>query len=163
MACGLLIGAISVLPEEAEVPIEFVRAAILAVSFEIRADAAREFSCRLRPTASTALTRVREPRRPGEPISFYASAGTPDHPAPGEPALPHAEKTSDLLLDALSKREMEVAALVSAGRTNQQIAHALGLSQKTVETYLARIFRKLGICSRSQIATLIGRARADSA
>ena len=58
---------------------------------------------------------------------------------------------------------MGIAVLVSAGRTNQQIARALGLSNKTVETYLSRIFRKLNICSRSQIATLIGRAHAGFA
>jgi DNA-binding NarL/FixJ family response regulator len=58
---------------------------------------------------------------------------------------------------------MGIAVLVSAGRTNQQIARALELSNKTVETYLSRIFRKLDICSRSQIATLIGRSQADSA
>ncbi len=60
-------------------------------------------------------------------------------------------------LDQLSERELEIAVLISKGRTNQQIAHTLKLSHKTVETYLARIFKKLRICSRTQVATLIGR------
>ncbi|MFL6139300.1 MAG: AAA family ATPase [Frankiaceae bacterium] len=60
-------------------------------------------------------------------------------------------------LDCLSERELEIAVLVSRGRTNQQIAQALHLSHKTVETYLARIFKKLQVGSRAQVATLIGR------
>ncbi|MFG1972810.1 AAA family ATPase [Nonomuraea fuscirosea] len=60
-------------------------------------------------------------------------------------------------LRQLSGRELEIAMLVSDGRTNQQIARALDLSHKTVETYLARIFKKLGVCSRAQVAALIGR------
>lgn len=60
------------------------------------------------------------------------------------------------VLNTLSRREMEIATLVSAGRTNQQIASALTLSTKTVETYLARIFKKLSITSRTRIAHLVG-------
>jgi DNA-binding NarL/FixJ family response regulator len=62
-------------------------------------------------------------------------------------------------LDLLSRRELEIAVLVSKGRTNQQIASKLLLSHKTVETYLGRIFKKLGICSRAQVATMIGRSQ----
>jgi DNA-binding NarL/FixJ family response regulator len=60
-------------------------------------------------------------------------------------------------LDLLSRRELEIAVLISKGRTNQQIANNLTLSQKTVETYLARVFKKLGIRSRAQVAAIIGR------
>jgi DNA-binding NarL/FixJ family response regulator len=58
----------------------------------------------------------------------------------------------------LSRREAEIARLVSEGCTNQQIASALRLSTKTVETYLSRIFKKLDICSRVQIAHQVGLA-----
>jgi DNA-binding NarL/FixJ family response regulator len=64
----------------------------------------------------------------------------------------------DLPLTQLSQRELDVARLVGAGQTNQQIARNLGLSHKTVETYLTRIFKKLGASSRSQVAAEIGRA-----
>jgi DNA-binding NarL/FixJ family response regulator len=60
-------------------------------------------------------------------------------------------------LDLLSPRELEIAVLISKGRTNQQIANNLALSHKTVETYLGRIFKKLGIRSRAQAAAIIGR------
>lgn len=63
-------------------------------------------------------------------------------------------------LDVLSPRENEVADLVALGLTNQQIARKLELSPKTVETHLGRTFRKLGVFSRAEIATLVGRADA---
>ncbi|MFJ9522986.1 AAA family ATPase [Kitasatospora sp. NPDC101801] len=59
-------------------------------------------------------------------------------------------------LAELSRREVQVAGLVSEGCTNQQIAGRMGVSAKTVETYLSRIFRKLGIVSRAQVAHLVG-------
>ncbi|HEX5120920.1 MAG TPA: AAA family ATPase [Pseudonocardiaceae bacterium] len=76
----------------------------------------------------------------------------------GDPSAP-AEPEPGPALELLSERELEIAVLVSEGRTNQQIARALRLSHKTVETYLARIFKKLDVCSRTQIATMIGRGQ----
>jgi DNA-binding CsgD family transcriptional regulator len=68
------------------------------------------------------------------------------------------------ILSQLSSRESEVAVLVSRGRTNQQIARTLGVSHKTIETYLSRVFAKLNISSRAEIANLVGRTEgADSA
>lgn len=61
-------------------------------------------------------------------------------------------------LATLSKRELEIAVLVSGGRTNQQIARALELSHKTVETHLGRIFRKLDVSSRAEVAAAVGRS-----
>lgn len=61
-------------------------------------------------------------------------------------------------LESLSERELEIALLVSDGRTNQQIARTLALSHKTVETYLGRIFKKLDVSSRAEVAAMVGRA-----
>ncbi|OLE27038.1 MAG: hypothetical protein AUG49_06480 [Catenulispora sp. 13_1_20CM_3_70_7] len=58
-------------------------------------------------------------------------------------------------LDRLTAREMEIARLVRDGRTNRQIARALGLSTKTVEAHLSRIFAKLSIPSRTVLAVLV--------
>jgi DNA-binding NarL/FixJ family response regulator len=49
------------------------------------------------------------------------------------------------LLSKLSQREREVLQLLAEGRTGAQIAERLSLSQKTVETYRARLVEKLGI------------------
>jgi DNA-binding NarL/FixJ family response regulator len=48
----------------------------------------------------------------------------------------------------LTKRELEVLALVVEGKTNQEIGLALGISDKTVEKHLEGIFGKLGVASR---------------
>ncbi|MET8419227.1 AAA family ATPase [Streptomyces sp. NPDC005134] len=69
---------------------------------------------------------------------------------------PH--QSVDARLTRLSGREREISVLVSDGYTNQQIARALRLSHKTVETHLGRIFKKLKVGSRAQVATSIGRA-----
>ena len=49
------------------------------------------------------------------------------------------------LLERLSAREREVLQLLAEGRTGAEIAARLALSQKTVETYRARLVEKLGI------------------
>ncbi len=48
-------------------------------------------------------------------------------------------------LARLSAREREVLQLIAEGRTGAEIAERLALSQKTVETYRARLIEKLGI------------------
>jgi DNA-binding NarL/FixJ family response regulator len=58
---------------------------------------------------------------------------------------------------ALSRREQEVATLVTAGDSNPEIAQALYLSPKMIEGHMHRIFEKLGITSRAQLAATIAR------
>ena len=65
-----------------------------------------------------------------------------------KPAAPVA--TSEL-----SPREREVAVLVARGATNRQIAEALVISERTAETHLERIFSKLGLRARAQLATWV--------
>ncbi|MFI0481960.1 AAA family ATPase [Actinomadura sp. 9N215] len=57
---------------------------------------------------------------------------------------------------ALTEGERRIAVLVGQGATNQQVANRLFLSVKTVEASLTRIYRKLGIRSRSQLGSLLG-------
>jgi DNA-binding CsgD family transcriptional regulator len=58
-----------------------------------------------------------------------------------------------------------VAELAAAGRTTRQIAAELLLTPKTVETHLTRVFRKLGVTSRGQLAPMLnaGDQEAESA
>lgn len=63
-------------------------------------------------------------------------------------------------LDALTTREKQVAGLVTNGHTNRQIAQRLGVSDKTVEAHLARVFSKLGVGSRAAVASAVARLRA---
>jgi DNA-binding NarL/FixJ family response regulator len=48
-----------------------------------------------------------------------------------------------------------VAKLVAAGKRNREVAAALFLSEKTVESHLARIYDKLGVRSRAALATIL--------
>ena len=55
----------------------------------------------------------------------------------------------------LTEREAAVAELVAAGRSNKQVAAALFLSEKTVERHLTRVYGKLGVRSRTELANLL--------
>ncbi|MEV6484063.1 AAA family ATPase [Streptomyces sp. NPDC051576] len=53
----------------------------------------------------------------------------------------------------LTPQELAVARLVASGLTNRQVARELVISVKTVEYHLGRIFPKLGVDSRTRLAT----------
>ena len=61
----------------------------------------------------------------------------------------------------LTRREKEIAGLVVDGLGNREIAERLFLSKRTVDSHLEHIFTKLGLSSRTQLATwvLAGRSR----
>ena len=59
---------------------------------------------------------------------------------------------------SLTERELQVARLVVDRRTNPEIADALFLSPKTVETHMRNIFRKLNVSSRVEVARAVERA-----
>jgi DNA-binding CsgD family transcriptional regulator len=81
-------------------------------------------------------------------------------PPPPPPRAVAAERVTRSTLGLLSNRELDIARLVSEGLTNQQIATKLTISPKTVETYLTRVFKKLEVTSRAQVAHQVGRAGA---
>jgi DNA-binding NarL/FixJ family response regulator len=56
----------------------------------------------------------------------------------------------------LSRREVEVVRLLGVGRTNREIAHALFLSQRTVDMHVRNILGKLGCRSRVEAAHRAG-------
>jgi DNA-binding NarL/FixJ family response regulator len=58
-------------------------------------------------------------------------------------------------LDRLSPGEREVALLVAQGRTNQEIGTALRMSTATIKAYVSRIFTKLNLTNRVQVALLV--------
>jgi DNA-binding CsgD family transcriptional regulator len=61
--------------------------------------------------------------------------------------------------DALTPTEERVAELVADGQTNKEVAQALFLSEKTVEANLTRIYRKLGVRSRTGLAARLASSR----
>lgn len=52
----------------------------------------------------------------------------------------------------LTRREREILALLADGRTNPEIAEQLGLGVESVKTYVERIFGKLGVRRRTEVA-----------
>jgi DNA-binding NarL/FixJ family response regulator len=56
--------------------------------------------------------------------------------------------------DALTDREREVLVLVAKGLSNQQIADALVISERTARTHVSNILGKLAVASRTQAALL---------
>jgi DNA-binding NarL/FixJ family response regulator len=61
-------------------------------------------------------------------------------------------------LDALTRREQEVARYVAQGLTNPQIARALGISFSTVKDHVHNILRQLGLQSRQELVAVVVRA-----
>ena len=61
----------------------------------------------------------------------------------------------------LTARERQVAGLVAKGLTNREVAERLVLSQRTVDSHMEHIMRKLGCTSRVQVS-LHARALASS-
>ncbi len=55
----------------------------------------------------------------------------------------------------LTATELRVAELVGSGRTNQEAAETLFISVRTVESHLGRIYRKLGVRSRTELAATL--------
>ena len=60
-------------------------------------------------------------------------------------------------LEALTRREREVLALIAEGFTNRHIAERLVLSENTVETHVRNVLRKLQVARRLEAAMVYGR------
>ncbi len=70
---------------------------------------------------------------------------------------PVASRRADLTAKgALSAQELQIARLAATGLSNREIGLRLFMSHRTVGSHLYRIFPKLGITSRSQLADTLG-------
>ncbi len=76
-----------------------------------------------------------------EAVAYALSAPVPEDVAEAVRAV-----------DALTPREREVARLVAQGLTNRQVAEQLVLTEKTAANHIGRVFDKLGVHSRGQLA-----------
>jgi DNA-binding CsgD family transcriptional regulator len=67
---------------------------------------------------------------------------------------------SGLLAGArLSRREVEVLGLTASGLSNQDTARRLGIAEATVKAHLTRVFRRVGVRNRVQLAALYHQGR----
>ena len=68
--------------------------------------------------------------------------------------------TADILIvgagmAGLTGRELEIARLVAARKSNKAVGKALGISPRTVSTHLSHIYHKLGVGTRGELTDLI--------
>lgn len=94
--------------------------------------------------------RLTAKRAPCASVEMVARTGVPQRKG--------SDGLQELRLHVLSPQERRMMPLVADGNTNQQIAHALALSPKTVKNYMANMFKKLQITRRAQAAALYMRA-----
>lgn len=86
------------------------------------------------------------------PVSHLVRAIRSVH---GGDRLPQIEaRATASLLNRVTPREREVLSLIAHGRTNRDIAEALGVSPRTVSSHVASIYRKLGLGDRVEAARL---------
>jgi predicted ATPase/DNA-binding CsgD family transcriptional regulator len=99
--------------------------------------------------ATTPLERVIEiaTRDANVPSAGPSAAGDGTHP------------NTAIAVSALTRREREIAGLVTDGMSNREIAERLVISKRTVDAHVEHIFAKLGVSSRVQVATWMRSAR----
>ncbi|MBO4253529.1 helix-turn-helix transcriptional regulator [Streptomyces griseorubiginosus] len=111
-----------------------------------------EEAARLWAAARELAGRLRVLRFAGPPSDACRSDDVSPEPAPTGPEL-----------TSLTRRELDVARLVGMGRRTREVAGALKVSPRTIEVHLSRIYRKLGIGSRAELARLMAvRASTDA-
>lgn len=75
-----------------------------------------------------------------EEITPPTTTPAPERPPAGEPR------------SKLTCREKEIATLLGRGLTNRQIAEELVISERTVDTHVRNVLKKLGLDTRLQVA-----------
>ncbi len=90
------------------------------------------------------LENIRTLKSGGSPISPIIARQILKHLAPSALDADGSETV------ALSERESEVLNLLARGFSYEEIAGILGLSAQTISTYIKRLYRKLGVHSRSE-------------
>jgi DNA-binding CsgD family transcriptional regulator len=107
-----------------------------------------------REDAELALGQARI-RRPNRPRAAHSAV----HQLPARATVPHRDVDWSLL----SEREHQIAHLVGRAMTNRQIANRIERSPHTVNYHLRQIFRKLGVNSRVELASLLRQHEAGRA
>ncbi len=64
---------------------------------------------------------------------------------------PQRSSAHSIGIPSLTRRELDVLGLLGSGLRNKQIAAELGLSRRTVEGHVSRLFEKLGVSSRTEL------------
>ena len=77
------------------------------------------------------------------------------------PAVEYERLATNELLSGLTRRQLQVLALLAQGLSNVEIAEDLGVSDKTIRFYISAILKTLKVRNRTQAALIAARALAD--
>jgi DNA-binding NarL/FixJ family response regulator len=81
-----------------------------------------------------------------------------------EPALPdRAVRARETPWRELTRRQCDVLALISEGKSNKLIADALTMTESTVKAHVKQIIKRLNVANRTQAALIASRASWQSA
>jgi DNA-binding NarL/FixJ family response regulator len=92
-------------------------------------------------------------------IDLWGERARQELRASGESSRRRAAAT----LEGLTPQELQIAQLAAVVLSNREIGQRLYLSHRTVESHLYRVFPKLGISSRGQLAAVLERDRSPVA
>jgi DNA-binding CsgD family transcriptional regulator len=102
--------------------------------------------------------------RRAEPLLRASNDGAGgDGPAIGHRPAKAVEAGRHDGMNTLSSAERRVATLASLGHTNREIANKLYITVSTVEQHLTRVYRKLAVRNREDLAASLSRSNADTA
>jgi DNA-binding NarL/FixJ family response regulator len=127
---------------EADVPLDQARTALLYGEFLRRERRRREARGQLRAALETF---------DGLGASVWAERARGELRATGE----SVRKRDASAFDRLTPQELQVVRAVGRGITNREAAAQLFLSPRTVDDHLRKVFRKLGISSRTELVRLV--------
>jgi DNA-binding CsgD family transcriptional regulator len=91
---------------------------------------------------------VRSCETPESPVRFVLVAVCPE-------SRPHMMSMAQLTDRGLSPREAELALLVGQGHTTDSASRALGITVSTASTYLRRVYEKLRVTNKAELACLL--------
>ncbi len=72
-----------------------------------------------------------------------------------EPTKTLSRTVAPINISALTERELEVVEWIRVGKTNQEIASILNITENTVKSHLKRIYQKLNVSKRAQAVALL--------
>ncbi len=123
---------------------------------------------RTRLVAGEVLRRLRRPSAAQEPLlsaqRAFSALGAAPWAARAAAELAAAghrstvRRTEPPMVELLTPQELQVARAVGEGLSNVEAAASLFLSRKTIEAHLTRVYRKLGVRSRSDLARCLAHA-----
>jgi LuxR family maltose regulon positive regulatory protein len=110
----------------------------------------------LRDYAARLRSHFERPTQVGETAGDHVSKGNDVPPGKKAPSGCPPPGMDQVLMEPLSRRELEVLQLIAEGNPNREIAHRLIISPGTVKAHTSNIYRKLDVANRTEA---VARAR----